>query len=180
MLLTEPPRLMMMLAASLALTAFAIHQVSAASLSPVELQILGQSIAFLQPPLHTDGTVAIVYSAADMNSQRDAEAIFASLDQNRVMAAMLRRPKLVEAGSLSATAFDLIIVAAGANSQAVMSAAQQRHALCVTGDVSSVRAGTCVMAIRSAKRVDILLNLQAAKDAGIAFANAFRMMVQEL
>jgi hypothetical protein len=169
-----------MLTATLTLIAFAVHPAGAASLSPDELQILGKSVGFLQPPLRSDGTIAIVYAAADAKSRQDAEAIFAPLERGVVAAGAFRRPRLVEAGSLAAADFDLIIVAAGANSEAVMRVARERHTLCVTGDIASVRAGICVMAIRSAQRVEVLFNHQAAKDAGIAFANAFRMMVQEL
>ena len=89
-------------------------------------------------------------------------------------------PRLVDTDELAATAFSLVIVAAGANSEAVARAARAQHVLCVTADQAAVQQGVCTMAIRSTSRVEILLNYQLARASGVSFATAFRMMVHEL
>jgi hypothetical protein len=153
--------------------------VAAASLSRVELDILSKSLTFLQPKPIGDVTVAIVYADGNAGSRQDAQAIADAIGGGLIAGGAVLRPKLVDVAALSTAEFALVIVAAGANDEAVMRAARRYHALCVTGDLAAVRAGTCVMAIRSEDRVEILLNSQAAQGAGIAFAIAFRMMVQE-
>jgi hypothetical protein len=163
------------MAVAIALLVLLPRQAAPASLSAEELGILSKSLSFLQPTPAGEATVAIVYAAGDPSSQQDARAIGDGL----IARGAVFRPKLVDVASLASAEFSLIVVAANANDEAVMRATQRRHVLCVTGDQAAVRAGTCIMAIRSEPRVGILLNSQAARGAGIAFATAFRMMVQE-
>jgi hypothetical protein len=168
------------LAVALSLTRPTVHPTQAASLSRQDLQVLGHALAFVQPRPGAEGTIAVVYSAGDGNSRQDAEAIMTALGKGLPTAGAMLVPRLVDVGSLATTEFDLVIVAAGANSDAVMRAARGRHALCVTADELSVREGVCTMAIRSGARVEIFVNSLAARQAGIGFATAFRMMVREL
>jgi hypothetical protein len=165
---------------AVAVGCLATQPAAAASLSPEELRILGKSLVFLQPRLTGEGTVAVVYDAANPKSHEDAEAISASIGSGLVAGGAVLRPRLVDSAALGAADFALVIVAAGANSESVIQVVRSRHALCVTGDVPAVQGGTCIMAIRSADRVEVLLNHRAAEGAGIGFATAFRMMVQEL
>jgi hypothetical protein len=167
-------------AIALSLTGPMAHSAVAASLSPQDLQVLGHALAFVQPRPGAEGTIAIVYSAGASNSRQDAEAIMAAIGKGLPTAGAMLVPRLVDAGSLATTDFDLVIVAAGANSDAVMRAVRARHALCVTADELSVREGVCTMAIRSGARVEIFVNSLAARQAGIGFTTAFRMMVREL
>ena len=154
--------------------------VCAASLTPQDLQILGSALAFVQPRPAGDGVVAIVYAGKDRSSRQDAEAIRAAIGESLTAYGILLTPKLVEAGELASTDFSLVIVATGANSDAVPPAVRMHHALCVTADQEAVRLGFCTMAIRSSGKVEILLNYRAAQASGINLATAFRMMVSEL
>lgn len=162
------------------LLAFAGTPAAAQSLSHEELSILTRSLTLLQPSLHGEGTVAIVYAADNPASYADARAIAAAIGDALRPGDAVLRPKLVDVATIDTAAFDLLIVAQGANGEAVLRTAQQHHALCVTGDVSAVRNGICILAIHADPRVEILLNYQAARSAGVTFATAFRMMVQEL
>ncbi len=155
-------------------------RVCAASLTPQDLQILGSALAFVQPRPTGDGVVAIVYAAKDKNSRQDAEAILAGIGEGIAANGTLLVPRLVEAGDLGSTDFRLVIVAAGANSDAVPPAVRKHHALCVTADQEAVRQGLCTMAIHSTGKVEILLNYRAAQLSGVSLATAFRMMVSEL
>ena len=164
----------------LGLVAVLARPVWAASLSPQDLQIIARALAFVQPPPSGGGMVAIVYAGRDNGSYQDAEAILAAIGDNMTASGTMLRPKLVEANELNGIPFSLVIVAAGANSEVISGAIRARHALCVTADQEAVRQGLCTMAIRSAVKVDILLNSRAALASGINFATAFRMMVGEL
>lgn len=154
--------------------------VCAASLTPQDLQILASALAFVQPRPANEGVVAIVYTGKDKISRQDAEAIFAGIGESLTANGILLTPRLVEAGELANGDFSLVIVAAGANSDAVPPALRTHHALCVTADPEAVRLGFCTMAVHSAGKVEILLNYRAAVASGISLATAFRMMVSEL
>jgi hypothetical protein len=149
------------------------------SLSPDDLRILSSALIFMRPET-AGGVVAIVYAGRDEPSHQDAEAIAASVSQYLTPHGRALTPKLVEADALTGATFDLVIVAMGANSEAVARAAASRNALCVTGDQEAVRKGLCAMSIHSANKVEILLNTRATQAEGVSFATAFRMMVSEL
>jgi hypothetical protein len=163
-----------------ALLASIARTACAASLTPQDLQILGSALSFVQPRIAGDGVVAIVYTAKDNGSRLDAEAIRAAIGENLTANGILLIPKLVDAADLASVDFSLVIVASGANSDAVASALRTHHALCATADQEAVRQGLCTMAIRSTGKVEILLNYRVAQTSGINLATAFRMMVSEL
>jgi hypothetical protein len=152
----------------------------AASLSQQDLQVLGNALAFVQPRPVGGGSVAVVYAGRNSPSHQDAEAILAVIGKGLTAGGVVLTPRLVDADELAATEFSLVIVAAGANGEAVTRAARAQRSLCVTADQAAVTQGVCTMAIRSTGRVEILLNHQAALASGIGFATAFRMMVHEL
>ncbi len=156
------------------------HSCLAASLTQRDLQILASALTFVQPRPAAGGEVAIVYDPGNPESQRDAEAIKATIGHGLTGAGVTLTPMLVGADALAAEHFALVIVATGANGPAVLRALHAKHVLCVTGEQSAVQAGDCTMAIQSSGRVDLLVNSQAAQQTGISFATAFRMMVREL
>ncbi len=152
----------------------------AASLPPSEIQILGKALTFLDPPLAGDLVVAIVYQAGNPDSRRDAESLAAEIGTSLHIGEAVLTPRVVASTALAGSRFALVITALGAASAAVIEAARTQHALCVTADLAAVQAGTCTMAIRSDRRVEIFVNREAANQAGLAFATAFRIMVHEL
>jgi hypothetical protein len=152
----------------------------AASLSPQDIRVLGNALAFMQPRPARDGSVAVVYAGRNSPSHQDAEAILAMIGKGLTVGSVVLTPRLIDTADLQTSEFSLVIVAAGANGEAVMHSAQAHHSLCVTADQAAVQQGLCTMAIRSTGRVEILLNHQAAQASGVGFATAFRMMVREL
>ena len=150
----------------------------AASLQPQELQILGKALSFLEPPLTGQPSVVIVYASGDADSRRDAEDLAGNLSSIQLGGHPVT-VRVLGSASLAAQEFQLLIAAKGADSGLIIAAAQANHALCVTADPEAVRDGHCTMAIRSARKVDIFVNKDAAAQAGIGFATAFRMMVHE-
>ncbi len=152
----------------------------AASLPQSELQILAKALLFLDPPITGEAVVAIVYAAGDPELQRDADALAAEIGSALRIGQATLKPMVVTSAALATSRFSLVIAAVGAASEAVIEAARAQHALCVTGDLAAVRAGTCTMAIQSDARVEIFINREVANGAGLTFATAFRIMVHEL
>lgn len=152
----------------------------AASLQRQDIDILGRALAFLDPAVPAGAIVAIVYAADDPASRRDAEALLEQFGPGLATASGVLPARLVESSTLAGGQYGLIVAAAGAPAGVVAAAARAQHVLCVTGDVAAVQAGTCTLALRSAGRVEILLNRDAASQSGQRFTTAFRIMVHEL
>jgi len=155
-------------------------QAEAASLSAHDLQVLGRALAFAQPAPSGTQILAIAYAAGDEASRRDAEAIAALIGSGLRAGAAVLRPRVVDAAGLAQGGFAAVLAAEGAEAGPLMEATRKEKVLCVTADFAAVQAGSCVMAIRSEPRVDILVNHAAAAAAGIEFAAAFRMMIREI
>jgi hypothetical protein len=92
------------------------------------------------------------------------------------------RPVLVPIDSAATADVDLFLltehVAESEDRLAAISKARQIP--CVTTDLAKVESGACVIAVRSRPRVEIIVNRDAARDSGVHFATAFRVMVTEL
>lgn len=153
---------------------------TAASVTAADLGVLAHALVFQEPPVPDKGVIAIAYAAGDPASQRDAAAILAEIGSGLATANGTLRPVLVDTATLASSRFQVLIPAAGAAGPALKRAWQKQHALCVTTDLASVRNGSCIIGIRTAPRVNIILNGEAARQAGIRFATAFLMMINEL
>ena len=141
---------------------------------------MGRAVAFMVPPLPAGATIAIVYVSGNASSRQDAEAIAAAMGEGLRAGAATLRPRVIDTNALAAGGFAVVIAAAGADGPQIGAAARAARALCVTRNVDVVRAGHCAMAITTEPRVEILINHAVAAAAGIDFAAAFRMMVQEI
>ncbi len=87
---------------------------------------------------------------------------------------------MIDTAALATSDPAVIVTATGANGDAVLDASRAQHALCVTSALAAVQSGSCTMSIRSNPRVEIVLNAEAARAAGVGFPIAFHMMVREL
>ncbi|MGE0223326.1 MAG: hypothetical protein AB7F35_29605 [Acetobacteraceae bacterium] len=151
----------------------------AASLSLKDMQVLSRALGFVQPGL-ASGTVAIAYSAADPASKRDAQEIAALILGGLRVGGVVLTPEIVEDTVLGGRRFVVLIAAAGAGREAIQTASRNARALCISADMEMVRSGHCAMGIKSAPRVEIVVNHDAVKASGIEFAAAFRMMIKEI
>lgn len=152
----------------------------AASLQPQDVQILAKALGFLDPPVLPSALLAIVYTPGDAASYGDAEALAQQIGAGLQTQQGMLHPVLIASTALATRSFGLLIAASGAASEAVIAAARAQRVLCVTGDLAAVHAGTCTMAIRSGRKVEIFINRDVATRSGLRFATAFRMMVHEL
>ncbi len=151
-----------------------------ASFAPKDLRVLSRAIAFMQPPPAPDAIIAIVWQAGNADSKRDADAIAALIGEGLPVGHTLMRPKIIDSNSLDGAVFQVVIAAEGANGPRLSAAARAAKALCVTSDIEAVRTGLCTMAIVTEPRVQIIVNHAATVAAGIEFATAFRLMIQEM
>jgi hypothetical protein len=120
----------------------------AASLSAQEIIVLGKALAFAHLPADATG-VTVVYAAGNAESRADAAQIAEEIGDGFQVNGRLLTPSVVDAAELAASRPAVIITALGASSGAVAGIARTQHALCVTADLAAVRAGLCMMTIRS-------------------------------
>ncbi len=164
----------------LLLAGAAPRAVMAASLSSQEVQVLGKALAFMQPLPPGATTIAVVYAAGDARSHADAEQIAAEIGNGFQIGTVVLKPQVIDTAALATSDPAVIVTATGANGDAVLDASRAQHALCVTSALAAVQSGSCTMSIRSNPRVEIVLNAEAARAAGVGFPIAFHMMVREL
>ncbi len=176
MLRWKPPGLAVLLLLAVAEPRAAM----AASLSPQEVQVLGKALGFVQALPAGATTIAVVHASGDAGSRADAEQIAAEIGAGFRIGSVVLKPQVIDVAALATIEPAVIVAAAGANGEAVMRASRERRALCVTGELAAVQSGSCMMTIRSNPRVEIILNAEAARAAGVGFPIAFQMMVREL
>ena len=151
----------------------------AASLSDKDVQLMVRAIGFLQPRPSDGGIVAIAYEGSDPASRQDAEAIAGHFGDGLKAGRAVLMPRVVDDKQLATGGFVAIITASGANVERIAAAERALHVPCLTGDVSVVLSGRCVMAVRSEPKVEITVSRVAAASGEITFVSAFLMMINQ-
>jgi hypothetical protein len=153
---------------------------SAASLSSKDVQLIAKVITFLDPP-PAGGRIAIVYAGGSAAARTDAEAIMALFGDGVRTRRGLITAILVEASALAeAAGYSAVILAADTPGGVVTAAAKAGRIPCISADTTLVHSGACMIAVRSEPKVDITVNRAAARDAGVAFAPVFQLLIREL
>lgn len=154
---------------------------AAAEPSPRDLQVLARALGFLERPPVGSVEIGIVYPQQSANGRIEAERIAAGFGDGLRVGNLTLRPKLVpvDAAGQAGTIAMLLTEAAVPHAAVVAKAVAGRSILTVSSDRSLVDAGLVVMVVRSEPRVEILVSRAATQAAGVAFAAAFRMMIQE-
>ncbi|WP_174503092.1 hypothetical protein [Acidiphilium sp. C61] len=153
---------------------------SVPSFTATDIKVLNKLLIFLRPAVKANGIIAIAYRSGNAASKADAEAIAAMIGHGFMTGTAHLRPVPVPANRLLADKFEIIIPADETPMQEVAAASASHHALCVTSHVARVRAGTCTLGIVSQQRVTIVLNTKAAHRAGVSFAAALLLMIEEV
>ena len=152
----------------------------AASMTPKDVLILTKAIGFLQPAPSGIATIAIAYELDNADSKQDAEAIASYFGDGLKAGSALLRPKIVEVGQLAAGGFVAVISAASVKVDQIAAATRALHVACITADAAAVQAGQCVMSVKSAPKVEILISRAAAASSNVGFGSAFLLMAHEL
>ncbi len=146
-----------------------------------DMQIAGHVLHFQQTPVLGAIVVAIVYDPANRHSHDEAAAIAAVLGNGLVVGDLILRPRLVEQAHLVEAGDYGAVFTTVAVDQALLSAELTRRQVpCLTRHPEQVEHGSCIVAICSKPSVSIVVNMRNAAYAGVRFATAFRMMVQEI
>ncbi len=178
-LATSRPAIPRLLLALLAASA-GLHAADASSLSQKDVQILAKAIGFLEPPPSGTGTVAVAYDPADPASKQDAEAIAGYFGDGLKSGGATLHPKVTDVAQLSGGGFIAVIAAAGVKIGQVNAATRALHVACITADANAVQAGQCVMSVKSAPKVEILISRAAAASSNVGFGSAFLLMAHEI
>ena len=146
-----------------------------------DLQLVARVLGFLDQPPHGAVEVGVVYPAGSAPARGEAEQL-AALFQDGVRAGgVTLRPRLLGVEEAASSRLRVLLLTDAAASQAAMiaRAVASRGVLTVTANQVLVDEGLAVMAVRSQPRVEVVVSRAAAQAAGIGFAGAFRMMIQE-
>jgi hypothetical protein len=153
---------------------------NAGSLSERDVQILAKVIGFLEPPPSGAATIGIAYDPASAASKRDAEEIASYFGEGLKGGSAFLKPKLTTIGDLANGGFVAVIAAAGAKVEKIYSVTKSLHVACVTANTEDVQVGQCLVAVKSAPKVEILINRAAAASSGVGFGSAFLLMAHEI
>jgi ABC-type uncharacterized transport system substrate-binding protein len=146
-------------------------------------QIIVRTLTFLQAPPRGAGTLGIVFAETSPQSRANAQRLAALFENGVTVGQLTVTPRLLSSGAL-ATAGDLVAVfvepEAAANTAGLAAAASRLHVPVISTDVKCVVNGGCAVAFSVEDTVRITVNHAACTAAGIAFIQAFRILVSEI
>lgn len=150
-----------------------------ADVLPDDVHTAAKSMLFLKNPPVGRADLGLVFTerAGQELAQRLSESVgrqlrVGSLDLD------LRPVALANLDGSTARALFLVDPSQTA-ARALSGLVRRRGILTITSDPTLVNAGLLVMAVRSQPRVTIQVSRAAEQEAGVSFAPAFRMMIQE-
>jgi hypothetical protein len=166
----------------LALTAAALlcARAQANPLTEADVRLMVRVLGFLRPAPRNDGTIAIVYDAADPASWSRARTIASYFGTGLKAGNATLTARVVSVDGLSNGGFVAIIAPGGVTADLTGPGPGLTNIPCLTGDLALVREGHCTLAVRSYPRPDVTLSRAAAAKSGINFASAFLMMINQL
>jgi hypothetical protein len=155
---------------------------AAAEVNDTTLLVAARALSFLQHPLQGRIVVGIVYDPGSALSGFEAGQLEAIMGDGFRAGQMVLVPRLIKLDELSDSNVGLYFLTANLGHAAAPLAqlGRNRKIPCVTTDIAQVIDGTCAMGVRAQPRVEILVNRAAAAASGMAFSEAFRVMITEL
>lgn len=147
-----------------------------------ELKVEVRVVDFLQDPPRGRTPVAIVYDPQIRASFDDAIAMFIHLQDQRDGGKAQLFPILTDVRTLAERPDVRIgFIAQGMEQHYghIFDYARDHHMLTISADLGCVRKAQCMVGVAGAPRVEVIISQQAASAGGIAFTEAFRMMVTE-
>jgi len=182
MILRKTPSMIRALVAGTLTLCLALLPAAAWATSLNELKVGVRVVDFMIAPPQAPTSVALIYDGQEKSSTDDALALAGWLTTLRSGAKRDFLPTLVDIHRLDDNAnFPIAFIAAGmeAHYGRVLDYARRNHTLTISADLSCVRSGKCAVGVVGAPRVEVVISQQAADACGIAFTEAFRMMVTE-
>jgi ABC-type uncharacterized transport system substrate-binding protein len=153
-----------------------------ADVTLTDLQIAARALSFMEDPLTGTVRVGIVHAPTNARSARQAEDLRSMLAGGLQVGSLELRPVMVRLDEAQVADVDLFFLTEYLNPHEVPLSAVSaaRRIPCVTTDIAQVQSGACIMGVRSAPKIEILVNRAASIASGMAFATVFRVMITEL
>ncbi|MCQ8239679.1 hypothetical protein [Rhizosaccharibacter radicis] len=149
--------------------------------TPQTIRIVTRILAFQDKPPASGSPIAVTFNPADAASVNEAKIIAGLFNTAHAVGDGDHHAVLVSDDELGTTTRIAGVVAAtGVRTAPLRTALERLHVPCLTLDRAQVEHGSCMVALRTVPTVRILVNEANAAAAGVRFATAFRMMVQEL
>lgn len=164
----------------------AISALSAAILSPAraaddvsvaDLRAATRALGFLQNlPRKSEFVIGIVHAGNGMLAHNTADRLRGLLGPNN--AAL--KAVIVPLSELAAQAdhVDAFYLLPGTTGTAIVEAARRRHIPILSNDRGCLEARCCMLMVRDAGQVEIILDTGLTASAGVTFSSVFAMMVK--
>jgi hypothetical protein len=151
------------------------------AVSLADLQAASRSLGFLDT-LRRDGpiVVGIVYAPATANAQALAAETADRLRSISGPNAAPFRPELIPASELPQFAgrLDAVFLMPGSSGETIADAIRRRRIVSISSDPACLDARCCVLHVRTASGVEIVLDTALANAVGARFSPVFAMMVK--
>jgi hypothetical protein len=153
-----------------------------AQVTDTTLLVAARALTFLQHPPQGELIVGIVYEPRNVQSAREAQQLYDAMENGFRAGTLVLRPRMLDLAELSSSGVGLYFLTAGlGRAAAALAPVSRSHQIpCVTTDITQVADGNCAMGVRAQPRVEILVNRAAAAASGMAFSEAFRVMITEM
>jgi ABC-type uncharacterized transport system substrate-binding protein len=146
-----------------------------------DVQIAGRALGFLDKPLQGQVTAGIVYSPANPQSAREAEALKDMLGDGLKIGNITLRPVLISVADVQHSTAALFLLTDGLDDVSLVAdASRNRKIPCITTDLRKVKDGHCAIGVSSQPKIEILVNRNAAIASQLSFSAVFRMMITEI
>lgn len=144
------------------------------------MAVAARALGFVEPKLSGPIGVAIVYDSASSASEADARELVRELTAAAPPGVTFQPVLVPQTGLAALGRARVVFLASGVDNQAgVFAAASKAHAVTVSFDLGCVGAGRCVLGVRTAPKVEIIVSRAARQASGVAFSQAFLMLVTE-
>jgi hypothetical protein len=157
--------------------------VRAEAVTPADLQAVTNALGFLNNlPRGGPIVVGIVYGSDTADARARAAQVASALESLRGPNDSSFRAVIMSVRDLTTTAghLDAVFLLPGTLGQAaaIGDAARRRQVITISTDPSCMDAKCCVLMVRSAGRVHIVLDMAMADSVGANFSSVFEMMVE--
>ncbi len=163
-----------------ALALLGVPALAQAAISESDLQIAARALSFMANPPTGTVRVGIVFDPSNPQSAADAPQLRQLMANGLRVGNLTLQPVPVPISDASSAQVGFFFLTEGAGAAARLGdIAKAKQVACITVDLAQVRAGACAIGVRSAPRIEILVNQAAAQGSGVTFSTAFRMLITE-